>query len=69
MMSRVFQVLLSVSWGLGLLSMALGAAMKLFPALAETMRATPRGGIILAGTLFLCALATREMEKVSSQGS
>ncbi len=64
-MSRAYRVLIGVSWGLGLLSLALGATLRLLPSLAERMNTTPRGGLILAGVLFLCALATREMERMT----
>lgn len=61
-MARVYSVIVEACWGLGVLSSLVAVATKLFPSWAAMMRTTPQGGLILASTLFLCALATREME-------
>ncbi len=67
-MGRIYRSLVWVSWGLGLLSMVTGIAFKLVPALTEMTTFSPRGGLVLSGVLFLCSLATREMERTSSPG-
>ena len=65
-MTRIYRMIVAISWGLGVLSTLIGVALKLAPSLAERFNTTPRAGVIMAGTLFLCALATREMERASS---
>lgn len=66
-MSRIYRILLEACWGLGVLSLGVAVVLKLVPAWAEMVRGTPRGGLVLAGVLFLCVLATREMERLPSQ--
>jgi hypothetical protein len=68
-MSRVYRVLIAVSWGLGLLSLVAGIVLRVSPALTQRTNVNARGGLIFAGVLFLCALATREMERTSSPAS
>ncbi len=68
-MARIYRILVGVSWGLGLLSMMVGAVLKLVHGWAAAWNTSPRGGMIFAGTLFLCALATREMERSVSPTS
>ncbi len=68
-MARVCRLVFAVTWGLGLISLVVGVGLALLPSLAPLVRGTPRGGVILAGALFLCALATREMEKLVSSAS
>ncbi len=65
-MARIYRLLVTLFWGLGLLSMLGGVALKLVPSLVERFRTEPRGGMIFAGVLFLAALATREVEKATS---
>ncbi len=65
-MSRVCRVLIRMSWALGLLSMTGGVVLKVVPPWSDTLRTSPRAGLIFAGVLFLCALATREMVQASS---
>ena len=68
-MSRAYRGLIGVCWGLGLLSMVAGVVFKLAPTLAERTSLSARGGLIMAGVLFLCALATGEMARPGSPGS
>ncbi len=65
-MARICRLLVTLFWGLGLLSMLGGVALKLVPSLDQRISTEPRGGLIFAGVLFLAALATREMEKATS---
>ena len=58
-------MLVGVSWGLGLLSTALGVLIKLAPGLEERFNTSPHGRHVLAGVQFLCALATRDLEKAA----
>ena len=68
-MSRAFRVLIAVSWGLGLLNLVAGIVLKLVPTLIQRTSTTPRGSLVFAGVLFLCALATREMERATTPTS
>jgi hypothetical protein len=61
-MARVYRVLAASCWGLGVLSLVIGVAIKLFHTWAVRFDTSPTGGLVLAGTLFLCALATRGIE-------
>jgi hypothetical protein len=61
-MARVYRIIVKACWGLGVLSLVIGVAIKLFPDWGVRLDTSPRGGLILAVTLFLCALATRAME-------
>ncbi|MDA2914179.1 hypothetical protein MYX77_09530 [Acidobacteriia bacterium AH_259_A11_L15] len=68
-MSRIYRILVESCWGLGVLSTLVAVALKLVPTWAEMVRTTPRGGLVLAGVLFLCVLATRKMERLQSPAS
>ena len=61
-MARVYRIVVKACWGLGVLSLVIGVAIKLFPCWAARLDTSPRGGLVMAATLFLCALATRAME-------
>ena len=61
-MARVYRIVVKACWGLGVLSLVLGVAIRLFPSWAAQLDVSPRGGLVAAATLFLCALATRAME-------
>jgi hypothetical protein len=62
-MARINRFLAETCWVLGLLSLLAGVVLKLVPTWAEMLNTAPRGGLILASSLFLCALATREIER------
>ena len=62
-MARVYRIVVKACWGLGVLSLVIGVAIKLFPCWTASLEASPRGGLVTAATLFLCALATRAMEE------
>jgi hypothetical protein len=64
-MASIYRMLVGVRWGLGRLSMVLAVLLKLAPGLGEKFNASPHGGLVLAGVLSLCALATRDLEKAS----
>ena len=65
----IYRILVGACWGLGFLSLIAAVALKLMPRLTEMVNTTPRGGLIFASALFLCALATREMERLESPTS
>ena len=62
-MTRLFSITVMMSWGLGVVSGLAAVAVKLVPAWGAQFNVAPRGGLLLASTLFLCALATRGMEQ------
>jgi hypothetical protein len=68
-MARLCRSLAEVCWALGLLCMLAGVLFRLVPSLMERTTFTSRGGLILAGVLFLCSLATREVERTVSPAS
>ncbi|MGA9055202.1 MAG: hypothetical protein WB763_01690 [Terriglobia bacterium] len=59
-MGKVYRTVLGVSWGLGVICMVASLVLKLLPSLEIKLDVTPRGGIVMAAVLFLCALATGE---------
>ena len=65
-MSQIYRLLTSVSWALGVLSLIAAVVFRLVPTLSARTTFTTRGGIILAGTLFLCALASAEMRRMAT---
>lgn len=65
-MVRIYRILAGSCWGLGLLSLVAAVTLKLIPTWAERLNTAPRSGLILASALFLCVLATREMERLNS---
>ena len=62
-MARVYRIVVKACWGLGVLSLVIGVAIKLFPSWTARFATSPHGGLLLAVALFLCALATRAMEE------
>ena len=68
-MASVYRIVVKACWGLGVLSLVLGVAIRLFPCWAARLDVSPRGGLVTAATLFLCALATRAMEEAGSAKS
>jgi hypothetical protein len=68
-MSRVYRFIFEVSWGLGLLSLVVAVILKILPTLADRIRVSPRAGLILAGVLFLCTLATHAMQGATAPRS
>jgi hypothetical protein len=66
-MTKAYPVLRKVCWGLGVISLILGLLLKIATLLtAVDWKYSTRGAILLAAALFLCALATREMEHTGS---
>jgi hypothetical protein len=69
-MTGVYQIVRKVSWGLGMISLVAGLVLRLAMAWRDaTWVVSTRGAMIGKGVLFLCSLATAEMERIgSSQG-
>jgi hypothetical protein len=68
-MARLYRSLIPACWVVGWLCLLVGIFLKFAPKLADKAHLSPRAGLILAGVLFLCVLATREMERRSTSGS
>jgi hypothetical protein len=64
-MTQIYRILFQLSWGLGLLSILAAVVIKLFQ-LSERTNIAPRTGFVVASAFFLCALATREMQRAQS---
>ena len=61
-MTQIYRIVCKLSWALGLLSILTGVVIKLAH-LETRVTMTSHTAFIVAGTFFLCALATREMER------
>lgn len=64
-MSQIYRIVFQLSWALGLLSILLAVAIKLLR-IEATVTVNAHTGFVVAGTFFLCALATREMQRANS---
>ena len=61
-MTQLYNVIFKLSWVLGLLSMLVAVVIKVMT-LEARLTVASHTGFQIAGTLFLCALATREMQR------
>ena len=61
-MTQVYDVLFKLTWVLGLLSILAALVIKLLH-LESRLTVTSHTAFLVAGTFFLCALATREMKR------
>lgn len=61
-MTQILRLVFQLSWFLGLLSIVAAVIVKLLQ-LEQQVRVTGHTMFLVAGTFFLCALATREMQK------
>ena len=61
-MTRLFRGVFQLSWVLGVLSIAVAIVVK-FAHLETRVGVTAHTLFLVAGAFFLCALATREMER------
>lgn len=58
-MARLYRSFMEVCWLLGVVCMVLGVVVKFVPSLMHQLNTEPRGVLMFAGVLFLCAIATR----------
>jgi hypothetical protein len=66
-MTGVYQIVRKVSWGLGMISLVAGLVLRLAMVWRDAAWVvSTRGALILAAVLFLCSLATGEMERTGS---
>jgi hypothetical protein len=61
-MTQIYGIVCKLSWALGLLSILVGIVVKLAH-LEAKLTITSHTAFIVASTFFLCALATREMQR------
>lgn len=61
-MTQILRIVFQLSWWLGLLSIVLAVVVKLLRA-EQQVTVSGHTFFLIAGTFFLCALATREMQK------
>lgn len=61
-MTQILRLVFQLSWLLGVLSIVAAVIIKLLY-LERLARVTGHTMFLVAGTFFLCALATREMQK------
>jgi hypothetical protein len=64
-MTQMYNVLFKLSWALGVLSMLSAVVIKLLR-LEARLTVASHTVFLVAGTFFLCALATREMQRTQS---
>jgi len=64
-MTQILRLVFQLSWLLGLLSIVAAVVVK-FLAAEQRVHVTGHTLFLVAGTFFLCALATREMQKSPS---
>lgn len=62
-MKQLYHILVEFCWAAGVLALLAAVALRFLPTWGETLVLTPRGALIFASALFLCTLATREMEE------
>jgi hypothetical protein len=62
-------MLIAACWGLGLISILTGVLLKLSPALELKFNLKAHMALLGAIVLFLCSLATAEMERLASKSS
>lgn len=61
-MAQIYRLVTQLSWALGLLSIAATVIVKLF-SLAQKVKVAPNTFLLAASAFFLCALATRALER------
>jgi len=60
--TQIYRLIIPMCWGLGLVSMLAGVIIKLAH-LSATVTIAPHTGFVVASAFFLCAIATREMQR------
>lgn len=64
-MTGAMRTIGNVTYWLGLIGMVVSVVIRILPHWAERVNVSARGGLVVAATLFLCSLASREMAKGS----
>lgn len=63
MMAQIYMRLSRVVWGLGMASLLASVVLKAVPRWADKLSTPPHGILVFAAVLFLCSLATREVQR------
>ena len=66
-MSRVSHVIMQLSYIAGVIGIVVVLLLAFVPAIAGKLPFTPRGGLIFASTLFLCAIASYVFTKAGDK--
>ena len=61
-MTQVYRIIVQISWVLGLISIVAAFLIKLLH-LETRLTVASHTAFLVAGTFFLCALATRELQR------
>jgi uncharacterized membrane protein len=61
-MAQLYRIITQASWTLGLISIVVAFLIKLLH-LEARLTVTSHTAFLVAGTFFLCALATRELQR------
>jgi len=62
-MPKIYRLVSQLSLPLGLLALLAAIVLRAAPSLSDRTGLSPRGALEFAAALFLCALATREIER------
>ncbi|MBI4460432.1 MAG: hypothetical protein HY648_10290 [Acidobacteria bacterium] len=62
-MTNLYRMILGASWSLGVLCLIAAVALELVPGWRDVVHIDSRGMLIAASALFLCTLATREIQR------
>ena len=65
-MKQLLRIVFQLSWWLGLLSIVAAVVVKLMQA-EQRVLVTGHTLFLVAGTFFLCAIATREMQRAGTE--
>jgi len=69
MIAQIYMRMSRIMWGLGMGSMLASVVLKASPHWSGKLSVSPHGVLDFAGVLFLCALATREVQRTVAPGS
>jgi hypothetical protein len=64
-MTKIYRIVIQLSWLVGLLSLLAAIILKTVPPLAERVETNPRGALEFSIALFLCAMATRAIQRAT----
>ena len=62
-MRKLYRAIFVASWLLGVVCLVAAVVLRFMPTVETKFDISARGGIVLAMALFLCALASKEMEQ------
>ncbi len=68
-MSRFSNMIMAVAYILGVITVVIAVLVAFVPRVKEALHLTPRGGLVFAATLFLCAIASYAVKMSSATKS